>query len=419
MRIAVLVGAFPTISETFILNQVTGLLDRGHDVQIFAGKIGRPAAIHDDIISYGLMDRVRYSPALPDAHPRRLMAALPLLARAVLHRPVRGARLLTAARFGLSEEPLELISDAVPFRELDAFDVLLCHFGPVGVRAARLRDAGVVRGRVATVFHGSDVSAFVRSAGSDAYTRLFQTGDLFLPISEHWRRRLIALGCPPVKIAVHRMGIDCRRFAFAPRKRANHESLRLVTVAQLVEKKGVEYAIHAVARLAAAGVDVEYAIVGDGPLCGVLGQLVRELGLSERVKIMGSIAHTGVASILARSHVMLAPSVTAGNGDMEGIPVAMMEGMASGLPVVSTIHSGIPELIHDGSTGYLVPERDTLALAARLKYLAENPTEWLRVGAAARKAVTERHDIRRLNDQLVRRLEALVSDSPVLSLVPG
>ena len=77
MRIAVLVGAFPTVSETFILNQVTGLLDRGHDVRIFAGKVGSPAVIHSDIVTYGLMDRVRYSAELPDEYPRRFMAALP------------------------------------------------------------------------------------------------------------------------------------------------------------------------------------------------------------------------------------------------------------------------------------------------------------------------------------------------------
>ena len=412
MRIAVLVGAFPTVSETFILNQVTGLLDRGHDVRIFAGKVGSPAVIHSDIVTYGLMDRVRYSAELPDEYPRRFMAALPLFGRLVFHKPVDGARLLTSATLGRTEAPLDLLSDAAPFQELDTFDVLLCHFGPIGARAARLRDAGMVRGRVVTVFHGFDVSAFVRRSGSDTYAQLFKTGDLFLPISDHWRRRLITLGCPPARIAVHRMGIDCSKFNFAVRERLEGEPLRLATVARLVEKKGVEYAIRAVARLVAGGVDVEYSIVGDGPLRGAMVQLVAELGLSERVKIMGAMAHADVAALLARSHVMVAPSVTAANGDMEGIPVAMMEAMASGLPVVSTLHSGIPELVRDGVTGYLVPERDTDALAAKLEYVAGHQSEWLSVAEAARKFVEENHDISVLNDQLALRLEALLSATP-------
>jgi colanic acid/amylovoran biosynthesis glycosyltransferase len=418
MRIAVLVGAFPTVSETFILNQVTGLLDRGHDVRIFAGKAGNPAVIHSDIVTYGLMDRVRYSVELPDEYPRRFMAALPLFGRFVFHKPVEGARFLTATTLGKTDAPLDLLSDAAPFQELDTFDVLLCHFGPIGARAVRLRDAGMVRGRVVTVFHGFDVSAFVRHSGSDTYTQLFRTGDLFLPISDHWRRRLVTLGCPPARIAVHRMGIDCSRFDFTLRERKAGEPLRLVTVARLVEKKGVEYAIRAVARLVADGIAVEYCVVGDGPLHGAIEKLVVELGLSDQVKIMGAMSHASVAALLTYSHVMVAPSVTAANGDMEGIPVAMMEAMASGLPVVSTMHSGIPELISDGVTGYLVPERDTDALAEKLRFVAEHESEWPRVAHAARRFVEENHDISVLNDQLALRLEALLHQTPASYSLP-
>jgi colanic acid/amylovoran biosynthesis glycosyltransferase len=278
----------------------------------------------------------------------------------------------------------------------------------MGARAVRLRQAGIVRGRVATVFHGFDVSAIVQRAGSGTYGQLFGSGDLFLPISVHWRQRLIALGCPAARTAVHRMGIDCSLFDFAIRDRAEGEPLRLVTVARLVEKKGVEYAIRAVARLVEKGVDVVYSVVGDGPLRGALEKLVTELGLSGRVKILGALSHADVVALLASSHIMVAPSVTASNGDMEGIPVAIMEAMASGLPVVSTQHSGIPELISDGVTGYLVPERDTDALAEKLHHVAEHAAEWPLVARAARAFVGEHHDIATLNDQLARRLETLL-----------
>jgi colanic acid/amylovoran biosynthesis glycosyltransferase len=214
------------------------------------------------------------------------------------------------------------------------------------------------------------------------------------------------------------MGIDCSMFDFAVRERRDGEPLRLVTVARLVEKKGVEYAIRAVARLVADGIPVEYCVVGDGPLHDALAKLVVELGLSEQVKIMGAMSHTSVAALLTYSHVMVAPSVTAANGDMEGIPVAMMEAMASGLPVVSTIHSGIPELISDGVTGYLVPERDTEALAAKLRFVAEHESEWPRVAHAARKFVEENHDIAVLNDQLALRLEALLHGTPASYSLP-
>jgi colanic acid/amylovoran biosynthesis glycosyltransferase len=419
MRIAVVVGAFPTVSETFVLNQVTGLIDRGHDVRIFAARSGRPAAIHDEIISYRLMDLVRYSAWLPTYHPHRLLAALPLVAKALFRRRGNGARLLSAARFGFHSAPLELLSDAAAFQGSDSFDIVLCHHGPMGARVARLREAGVVSGRVVTVFHGSDASAYVRRVGSHAYAHLFATGDLFLPVSDHWRRRLIALGCPAERIAVHGMGVDCRRFAFARRERRAGEPLRLVTVARLVERKGIANAIGAVAELARSGVEVEYTIVGDGPLSAVLVHLARDLGVAGCVRIIGSVSHGAVAAILARSHLMVAPSITATDGDMEGIPVAIMEAMASGLPVVSTVHGGIPELIEDDVTGYLVPEGDVRALAARLEQLSRDFAASQRVSSAARRLIVQRHDIDRLNDRLVRYFEALTTDSPLLSVVPA
>jgi colanic acid/amylovoran biosynthesis glycosyltransferase len=203
------------------------------------------------------------------------------------------------------------------------------------------------------------------------------------------------------------MGIDSARFKFTPREPPNHGPLRLVTVARLVEKKGVDYAIRAVARLAAAGVDVEYTVVGDGPLREKLTQLTEALGLSGRVKLVGSMAHSDIAALLQRSHVMLAPSVTASDGDMEGLPVAIMEAMASGLPVVSTVHSGIPELIDDDVNGYLVPEKDVTALAAKLEHVALHTADWKRVAEAAHRTVVERHDIHTLNDQLASLLGSL------------
>jgi colanic acid/amylovoran biosynthesis glycosyltransferase len=421
MRIAVVVGVFPAVSETFVLNQVTGLIDRGHDVHIFAARAGRPAAIHDEILSYHLMDRTRHSAWLPAHHPHRFFVALPLVARTLFRRRANGARLLSTARFGLHSAPLELLSDASAFRETEPFDVVLCHHGPMGARVARLREAGVLSGRVVTVFHGSDASAYVRRVGSHAYAHLFSTGDLFLPVSDHWRRRLISLGCPAERIAVHGMGVDCRRFAFARRERRTGEPLRLVSVARLIERKGIANGIRALAELVKRGVDAEYTIVGDGPLSGVLVHLARELGLTERVHLIDSVSHGAVAAILARSHVMVAPSVTASDGDMEGLPVAIMEAMASGLPVVSTMHSGIPELVDDGVTGYLVPEGDVNALAERLFLLSRDFHSTWGVSLAARRLIVQRHDIEKLNDRLVRHFEVLAGESarPLLSVHLG
>ena len=116
--------------------------------------------------------------------------------------------------------------------------------------------------------------------------------------------------------------------------------------------------------------------------------------------------------ILESVHILLAPSVTSRDGDQEGIPVSLMEAMAMGLPIVSTQHSGIPELIENGVSGFLVPERDAGALYKKLKYLVDRPEMWSALGAQGIKCVEENYDINRLNDRLVHIFKNLVVNHP-------
>src|SRR5205814_7567582 len=137
-----------------------------------------------------------------------------------------------------------------------------------------LRDFGVLHGKIVTAVHGYDMSRFLRRAGPAAYQRLLRKGDLFLPVSQFWSRRLQQLGCPGEKIAVHHMGVDCARFAFTERAPRQGADVRLLSVARLVEKKGIAYAIKAVAELAREWPTIRYKILGDGPLMNELSSLV-------------------------------------------------------------------------------------------------------------------------------------------------
>jgi colanic acid/amylovoran biosynthesis glycosyltransferase len=180
-----------------------------------------------------------------------------------------------------------------------------------------------------------------------------------------------------------------------------------------VEKKGLDVAIRAVGILTRAGVSVDYTILGDGPLRDELLAMVSVLELEGCVHLPGTVAHPAVLEHLGRSHVLLAPSVVAESGDQEGIPNAIKEGMAIGLPVVTTNHSGIPELVQDGVTGWLVPERDAEALAAAVRRIAEAPESSVPLAVAARRAVEQDYDIERLNDRLVKRYWGIVSGNAV------
>ncbi len=412
MRIAFfLTDPFPILSETFILNQITGLLDRGHEVHIHARRPSGPSLVHPDVDRHHLMDRTRYFPALPRNHALRAAKGVGLLARHPGALPML-MRSLDWGRYGRAASSLNLLFWASGFAPRGTYDIIYCHFGWNGRHASALREIGALRGRLVTVFHGADLSWQLKISGEDVYRDLFEKGDLFLPISAHWRNRLLALGCPERRTLVHRMGIDSERLALVERRLEPGCPVRLLTISRLVEKKGVEFGIRAVARLVERGRDVHYDIIGDGPLRGNLAELIQRLRLSERVRLLGPQDQDGVRAALGRSHLVVAPSVTSADGDQEGIPVSLMEAMATGLPVVSTFHSGIPELVVDGVSGRLVPERDVDALARALEQLIDHPDGWQAMGRAGRRQVVEHFDIGVLNDRLVTLFEDLLNDRP-------
>lgn len=393
-----LVRRFPTLSETFILNQITGLVDAGIDVDIFARSPGHDDAVHRDVLAYRLMDRTRYL-RTPRSRPGRLAAAL-----AVWRYPALALRCLERRRGRAAS--LALAHAATTVHRRGPHDVVHCQFGQFGLKAMTLRELGVLPGRILVAFRGADLTV---DPDVEGYRMLFQVADRVLPVCDAFRHRLVEMGCDPGKIRVHRSGIDLSRFEFVERSRSPGEGYRLLTIARLVEKKGVAYGIRAVALLKQAGQDVTLTIVGDGPLREELERLSVELDVRDRIRFTGALAHEAVLKVVLDAHVLVAPSHTGEDGDQEGIPNVLKEAMATGLPVVSTFHSGIPELVEDGVSGFLVPERDSEALANRLLHLLNNRERWAAMGRAGRNRVEAEYDIRALNRQLIELYRDVLS----------
>lgn len=399
MKIAFLVGTFPGLSETFILNQITGLLDMGHDVQIFAQFNPKEEKVHEDIEIHHLMERVHYFD-MPSNRLKRILKALYLLITNFNKAPAAILRALNIFKYGKQALSLRLFYTLLPFIGKEStYHIIHCHFGPNGIFGVLLKELGI-KGKIITTFHGYDMSVFISSNGNKVYKNLFLNGDLFLPISDCWRRKLVELGCDVEKIMTHHVGIDLEKFKYSERKIQPGEPVKILTVGRLVEKKGHEYAIKAVAKVIAKHRNVIYAVAGDGPLRNRLEDLVLESGIENYVQFLGAVEQDEVLKLLQNIHIFLLPSATASNGDMEGIPVSLMEAMATGMPAISTYHSGIPELIQDGKSGFLVPERDVNTLAEKLEYLIEHPEQWPEMGRFGRKFVEENYDIKRLNRQL-------------------
>ncbi|MBD2340538.1 glycosyltransferase [Calothrix sp. FACHB-156] len=410
MKIAFIVNNFPVLSQTFILNQITGLIGNGHEVDIYAAP-SHEVKIHSDIKKFNLMQHTYYFTTPSKNHVITLLRSLRLTLINSLQYPILIYWLLNGNKYtkNLSLPAWLIPYIVIPFLSKKPYDIIYCHFGPNGLTGALLKKLGLTQGKIVTSFHGYDITKYLEKSTINSYENLFEVGDLFLPISETWKNKLIDLGCDEKKIIVHRMGVDCDKFSFTPRYPSRDGKIRIVTIARLVEKKGVEYGIRAIAKLANDNQRIEYNIIGDGPLSTRLEETIKQLGVENTVKLLGWKEQNEVVEILNKSHILLAPSVTSKDGDQEGIPVVLMEAMAMGLPVVSTQHSGIPELVQDAVTGFLAPERDIDALADRLSYLIEHPELWLEMGQAGRRHIEEYYNIHKLNQQLVNICQKLLN----------
>ncbi|WP_281556608.1 glycosyltransferase [Thalassomonas sp. RHCl1] len=419
MKLAFFVDQFPVLSQTFVLNQITGLLDLGVDVTILALNRGDETLnLHQDYRDYRLHERTIY--LLDEAQSSRYKALKRLFS---LGRACFGPRLLTVFkslnfwRYGHQAKSLLLGSISAQCHSPLQYDVILAHFGFNGVTANQLRELGVIQGQVATVFHGFEISSHqALRQHLQNYRRLFDQGACLLPISELWQQKLITLGANPDKVFVHRMGIDLKRFEFRslqssgqaiPPESTSGRVLQLFTVARFTEKKGLKYALEAIAKLKDE-IAVHYRLAGYGELMAEVQGLIAELGISGQVTLLGPVGQQEVKEELLKADVFLQPSITAANGDMEGIPVTIMEAMARGTLVVSTLHSGIPELIIHEKHGLLSPERDVQALTENLLRAYHAPNEMAILRENARQQIEVLGDVDKLNRDLLKKLQQLL-----------
>lgn len=416
MRIAFITADFPALSETFIVDHITGLIDRGHTVDIFADGARDTEILHPAVEKYGLLDRTHYWPSMPAGKLQRALKAVARAASACLANP-RMARVAAQLLAGRGQrDPFSrpyLLGAAMSLRSPREYDVIHGQFGPDGIKAILLRDAGALRGRVVVSFRGHDLSGFILANSERIYDRLFREAELLMPVSAKMKNRLVELGCDANRIEVLRTGVDLEKFSPAKGDRDPQAPVRIISVGRFVEKKGFEYGIRAVAKVAAANPNIEYEIVGDGSLRAELQSLIQQLNVGGVIRLLGAKPPEEVARILPRADIMLTPSVTAADGDEEGIPNTTREGMACALAIVATDHAGIGELVEDGKSGYIVPERDVDGLAEKLTVLIQNADLRAGMGAAGRAFMEQNDDIDLINDRLVALYHNALQPAPI------
>lgn len=388
-RLLYLFWDFPKLSETFIAEEIGWLRKRGFTIDILARHI-EPGLLR----------------LYPDLCPEMIMP----------HQGIRRGLVRRAVPTRVMAAVMNRFSHARKFRlsrvSPGAYRGIIAHFGPMALRACALRRRLGLYAPVIGVFHGFDMSKYVVRNGPEVYRD--SEIDAFMAISKHWARSLREMGIAREKVVTNRLGVDLsflEKLA-AERKRGEiKHTYRLVSAGRLVEKKGFEILLRAIADLDGdARKQIRLDIIGEGVEGSRLSDLARQLGLDAAVSFLGPMSHPELLARIASADLFVLASRTASDGDMEGIPVVLMEAMGLRVPVISTLHSGIAELVQDRVTGFLVPEGDVRALAGAITAFVRYPDASWRLCDAAYDRIARHFTLDRYGERLRRLIDKTHSD---------
>lgn len=338
-----------------------------------------------------------------------------LIGRALCGRPAAGLRYhvpsagpLAQLRYVLQRDPQFFLPELEAHRPA----LVHAHFGVEAVYGMRLAERLGVP--LVTTFHGFDAtlrSSVLLTSRKPTWVQyrlnrsaLKRGGALFIAVSQFVAARLARLGFPAARTHAHYIGVDLAELA-APV--AGREPV-VLHVARLVEQKGTAFLLEAFAQIARKHGHAQLVVIGAGPERQRLAERAAALGIEARVQWLGAQPHAEVKRWLKKAAVFCLPGCTTADGATEGLGLVLVEAAASGVPVVATRHGGIPEAVHDGVTGHLVPERDVGALADGLDALLSSESLRCRMGEASVAFAQRRFDLHRQTRALEQLYESVL-----------
>jgi colanic acid/amylovoran biosynthesis glycosyltransferase len=401
-KIAYLVSRFPHLSETFILREMDYLRKRGWQISLYPLIVQRQPVMHEESARWmaTLRRPPAFSPGAVALHPRGVAASLTLLGTCAWENR-------SSAKFLMRSVYLfpKALRMACRMQE-EKIQHIHAHYAthPALVAWIIHRITGIP---YSVTVHAHDI--FVCTAMLSAKMR---DAAFVVAISEFNREYLARAVGPWVREKVHviRCGIEPERYPVRARPRAGGR-FEIISVGSLQPYKGYPHLLEACARLRDQGRDVHCRVIGGGSDRRALARNIARLGLQRHVDLMGPQPQAEVARLLPTADCYVQPSIVTSSGKMEGIPVAIMEAMVCGLPVVATAISGIPELVAHRVTGYLVPPADAAALAAALDSVRADAAAADRLGAAGRERVLRDYSLDTNVERLAARFAEITKDA--------
>jgi len=414
LKVLIVVESFPRISETFVLNHIKGLLDAKIEVKIFTlNKYVGPA--HQLYYDYDLEKITTVKPRLSPNVLTRYMTGISLFRKCYRVCPKAALDSINVFKYKWAALKFIRLYELSLFATAEKFDVVHCHFGPVGEKVAGYQLKGILPAPLIVSFHGYDTDSPHIISNPHFYFNLKRRSDLYIVNSGYTLKKIISLGLDEKKATIIPAALDVNFFYNPAQSQRNNQSIRLITIGRLIPVKGIEFALRAFHRLKeknGLNKNIEYVIIGEGPEEPVLRRLCEELSLSENVKFLGGRTQTEIRDYLTLSDVFLLTGIKDLNGRQEAQGLVIQEAQAMGLPVIVSDIGGVSEGFVDGKTGFLVEEKNISQIADCLLKLVSDGYLRAEMGLQGRKFVENKYSIEVTTEKIVNEYKLLLAVQP-------
>ncbi|MCQ1536898.1 colanic acid biosynthesis glycosyltransferase WcaL [Methanosarcina sp. KYL-1] len=377
MKVAYFLDTFPKISESFILNEITEQLNGGTDVLIFSMNTPHEEIFHDEVENFDILKRTYYFD-IRNVFTLNIVQFLYFLSRSIFYE-IHDLR--------LPKSSLKIAYFATIIEKEDVKQIH-SHFANFGIYTKELSCLLKIPFTLTT--HAQDIYfkpdfKKLRSIMDDAAA--------VVTISDYNKKYLEETIRLKNNVEVIRCGINPAKFDPGKGQKGNDSTINILTVSRLVEKKGIEYLVKAIPSVIEKFPGCKFTIIGSGYLHDSLNQLAMDQNVKAYIQFKGDVSDSELKENYHKADIFVLPCIVAENGDRDGIPVAMMEAMAMEIPVISTDASGIPELVIDGISGILVPQKNETEISRAIIKLCENKDLRNNMGKAGKHIIIEKYNL--------------------------
>ncbi|MDO6597686.1 glycosyltransferase [Oceanihabitans sp. 2_MG-2023] len=404
-HIAIVVKYFPTVSETFIVNQINGLLDAGCKVDLYAYVAIENALIHKSLKKYNLLEKVKYFISPPTLKRKRFIVFLNWIFENFFS--IKWNLLFKTLHFfkyGKEAYTLKLFFEAQWFLVPNTVDIIHTHFGMTGNRIAKLKAIGIIPSSVKLIntFHGYDLSPEKLPLYKKKYHDLFHQADVFTVNTPYLEGVLKQVNTNNKPCYILPVGLDTSYFK-KEQEKENTGFFDIVFCGRLIPLKAPDLAVAIIKQVILAGYhNVRLHIIGDGPMKAQLQETIKENKLKEYVSIYGQLSQEAIKQKMQLSDMFLLPGrYEAHTGRAETQGLVIQEAQAMCLPVIVSDVGGMQYGVLPNKTGYIIAENDINGFVTAIEQLILKPDLKVELGNNGRDFVVKNYDNKVLTDALL------------------